>query len=90
MTRTRKKTLRKNRATSSEFPRDNLAALDETLNILGFDLPQWTCLLEVMGKSDNGWLQFMRGDLCVDFEKSVDIDELHLARAHDYFVFLKY
>jgi len=60
MTRARKKTLRKNRATSSEFPRDKLAALDETLGILGFDLPEWTCLLEVMGKTDNGWLQFMR------------------------------
>ncbi len=38
----------------------------------------WDNLLNALSKTDNGWFQFMRGNLTIDFKKFVDINELYL------------
>ncbi len=53
-------------------------ALDEMRRMLGFKQSEWKCLLIALSKTDNGWLEFMHGDLTINIEKFVDIDELHL------------
>ena len=53
-------------------------AIEETRNMLGFTPSEWRYLLRALSKTDNGWFQFMRGNLTIDFKKFVDINELHM------------
>jgi hypothetical protein len=57
---------------------DRYVALEETRRMLGFTKSEWKSLLVALSKTDNGWLQFMRGELTIDIKKFVDIDELHM------------
>ena len=61
-----------------DLPEDRYLTLEETRRMLGFKKSEWKSLLIALSKTDNGWLQFMRGELTIDFKKFVDIDELHM------------
>ncbi len=60
------------------LPENRYVALEETRSMLGFTQPEWRCLLRALSKTDNGWFQFIRGNLTIDFKKFVDINELHM------------
>lgn len=64
--------------TFSGFPDDRYKVLEETRLMLGFKKSEWKCLLVALSKTDNGWFQFIIGDLTIDFKKFADIDELQL------------
>ena len=58
--------------------RNRYEVMEEVRTLLGFSKPEWRILLHALAKTDNGWLQFMFGKVCIDFKKFVDIDELHM------------
>jgi hypothetical protein len=62
----------------SNLSDNRYVALEETRRLLGFKKSEWKSLLAALSKTDNGWFEFMRGDLTVLFEKFADIDEMHL------------
>jgi len=60
------------------LPSDRYDAIEELRKILGFKKAEWKYLLIALAKTDNGWLQFMFGNVRVDLKKAADIDELHV------------
>ncbi len=58
------------------FPDNRYDAIEEIRALLGFKKAEWKALLNALSKTDNGWLQYMFGDVTVDIKKFVDIDEL--------------
>ncbi len=61
-----------------DLPDNRFDAIEEIRILLGFGKAEWKCLLKAISKTDNGWLQYMFGDVSVDLKKIVDIDELEL------------
>ena len=53
-------------------------ALEETRMLLGFKKSEWKSLLIALSKTDNGYFEFLQGELRISIEKFVDIDELHM------------
>jgi len=53
-------------------------ALEETRKILGFKKQEWRSLLAALSKTDNGWFDFLQGNLRISLEKFADLDELHM------------
>jgi hypothetical protein len=60
------------------LPQNRYDAIEEIRKVLGFGKTEWKCLLKALAKTDSGWLQFMFGNVCVDFKKVADVEELHL------------
>jgi hypothetical protein len=61
-----------------DFPNNRYAAIEEIRTLLGFTKAEWKALLRALSKTDNGWLQYMFGNVTLDFKKFVDIDEVHI------------
>ncbi len=60
------------------FPDDRYAAMEAARTLLGFSRAEWKILLHALSKTNNGWLNFIFGDIHLDFKKSVNVDEIHL------------
>ena len=60
------------------FPDNRYVAIEEIRNLLCFRKAEWKTLLGALSKTDNGWLQYMFGEVTVDFKKFVDVDEIHI------------
>lgn len=61
------------------LPENRYDAIEEIRTLLGFSKAEWKVLLHAISKTDNGWLQFIFGDVSVNLKKFVDVDELHLS-----------
>ncbi len=61
------------------LPENRYDAIEEIRALLGFTKAEWKILLHAISKTDNGWLQFVFGEVSVNFKKFVDVDELHLS-----------
>ena len=48
-------------------------ALEETRMLLGFKKSEWKSLLIALSKTDNGYFEFLQGELRISIEKFVDI-----------------
>jgi len=60
------------------FPDNRYVAIEEIRSLLGFRKAEWKTLLGALSKTDNGWLQYMFGEVTVDLKKFVDADEIHI------------
>ena len=60
------------------LPDDRYVAIEDVRKIVGFSTAEWKCLLQGLSKTHNGWLQFVYGELTIDFKKIIDLNELHM------------
>ena len=50
------------------FPDNRYVAIEEIRSLLGFRKAEWKTLLGALSKTDNGWLQYMFGEVTVDLK----------------------
>lgn len=68
------------------FPRNRFDALDEIQKLLGFTQTEWHAFFRIIRKADDGFLEFNRGGLMVQFalwseeEKKVNLSIEFLKR----------
>ncbi len=60
------------------LPDDRYRAIEEIRKKLKFTKQEWRVFLHALAKTDNGWFEYMLGDITIKFGKVVDIDELKL------------
>lgn len=57
---------------------DRYVAIEKIRRLLGFKKAELKALLNALSKTDNGWLQYMFGNVTLDLKKFVDVDEIHI------------
>ena len=60
------------------FPENPYDALEEACTILGFNENQLRFLSDILLKTDSGYLDFYVGDLCIEFHKVYEEEEINL------------